>query len=163
LGQILAEHSIPLIYGGGRLGLMGEVSDSVLAAGGNVVGVIPQHLIEMEVAHHGVSDLVVVDGMHSRKRRMFDLSDAFIVLPGGLGTLDELFEILTWKQLRLHSKPVILVNTKGYWDPLLTLTGHLVSEGFARSESQLLFQLVESVTEALPAILRELAGQPELF
>src|ERR1700687_244226 len=121
LGMVLARAGIELIYGGGRVGLMGLVADAALAEGGRVTGIIPMHLHDREVGHTGLTELVVVDNMHNRKRRMFELADAFAVLPGGLGTLDETLEIITWKQLGLHDKPVVIVDVAGYWTPLIEL------------------------------------------
>jgi uncharacterized protein (TIGR00730 family) len=167
LGAQLASRGVTLVYGGGDIGIMGAVADAALEAGGKVIGVIPEHLVSMEVAHRGVSELIVVDSMHSRKRRMFDLSDAFCILPGGLGTLDETFEILTWKQLRLHDKPVIIVNEGGYWGPLLAMIEHMVSNGYARPENLRLFSVVESVDDVLAAAeamaKATLSGETEKF
>ena len=129
----LARRGFGLVYGGGNVGMMGIIADSMLQAGGEVIGVIPQSLVAKEVAHHGVSELRVVDTMHQRKALMNDLSDAFIALPGGFGTLDEFFEILTWAQLGIHSKPCAILNVESYYDPLLALFDHGVGEGFVRS------------------------------
>jgi uncharacterized protein (TIGR00730 family) len=156
LGQALAKAGIRLVYGGGQVGLMGVLADAALAAGGNVVGVIPEHLNEAEIAHGGLSEKIVVDGMHARKHRMFELSDAFVVLPGGLGTLDEAIEVITWRQLNLHDKPVFLIDEGGYWQPLLGLFEHLVGEGFASAASRRLYRLVADV-DALMAALTEIA------
>lgn len=132
LGKILARQNITLIYGGARIGMMGRLANAVLEAGGKVVGIIPSHLDKVEVGHRGVSELLVVDSMHERKNLMFTMADAFVILPGGLGTLDETFEILTWRQIGLHDKPIILVNMDDYWQPLLDLLNHIAREGFAR-------------------------------
>lgn len=132
LGRLLAERGLTLIFGGGRVGLMGVLADAVLQAGGTAIGVIPRLLEEIEVGHNGLSTLEVVETMHQRKERMYALSDAFVVLPGGIGTLDETFEILTWRHLRLHDKPIILVDRNGYWQPLVSLLEHVVGQGFAR-------------------------------
>jgi uncharacterized protein (TIGR00730 family) len=118
LGVRLAAAGIELVYGGGRVGLMGLLADAVLSAGGQVIGVIPRRLLDAEVAHRGVTELIIVDNMRDRKRLMAEKADAFAVLPGGIGTLDELFEILSWKQLGLHDKPILLVDIGGYWTPL---------------------------------------------
>jgi uncharacterized protein (TIGR00730 family) len=157
LGECLAMHGLQIVYGGGRVGLMGIVADAALAAGGRVVGIIPEHIQVLEVEHTALSELIVVDSMHTRKRLMVERSDAFIILPGGLGTLDELFEVLTWKQLALHDKPIIVVNVEGYWDKLLRLLEHMIAEGFAQPKHRQLCTIVGSVEEVLGA----LALQPE--
>lgn len=131
LGTRLAVAGIELVYGGGRNGLMGIVADAVLAGGGKVTGVIPRHLEGRELAHTGLSELLVVDSMHERKRVMAERADAFAVLPGGIGTLDETVEILSWRQLRLHDKPVVIVDIAGYWSPLVALFEHVVANEFA--------------------------------
>jgi uncharacterized protein (TIGR00730 family) len=145
LGRQLAARQIGLVYGGGRVGLMGICADAVLAGGGRVVGIIPRHLQDLEVGHHGLSELKIVDTMHERKRMMFDLSDAFCALPGGLGTLDEFFEIITWRQLGLHDKPVVLVNAEGYWDRLLGLIDEIVDAGFAKPAVRQYFSVAGSI------------------
>ncbi len=136
---------------------MGLLADAALDAGGEVIGVIPRHLDEIEVGHHTVTKLHVVDNMHVRKELMFRLSDGFVILPGGLGTLDETFEIITWKQLHLHDKPVVIVNTDGYWTPLLDLIDHISAKGFMHDGREPFFRVVDSVDEVLPA----LAAAPE--
>jgi uncharacterized protein (TIGR00730 family) len=130
LAVALARHNFGLIYGGGNVGLMGHIADAMLQAGGEVIGVIPRALRDKEVAHQGVTELRVVDTMHQRKAMMNELSDAFIALPGGFGTLDEFFEILTWSQLGIHAKPCGLLNVAGYYDSLLAMLDHAVAEGF---------------------------------
>ncbi len=157
LGRLLAEGGIELVFGGGRIGLMGVIADAALAAGGRVIGVIPRNLTGVELAHGRVTEMVVVDSMHARKQRMFELSQAFAVLPGGLGTLDEGIEIITWKQLRLHDKPIVLVDVAGYWAPFRTLIESVIAGGFARREAARLFTVVEHVDDILPA----LAAMPE--
>ena len=142
LGRDLAARNIGLVYGGARLGLMGAVADAVLAAGGKVTGVIPGALAEKEVAHSGLTDLRVVTSMHERKALMADLADGFIALPGGWGTLDEFFEILTWAQLGLHHKPCGLLNVHGYFDGLLSFLEHSHEEGFVRREYQSMISVV---------------------
>lgn len=132
LGRLLARRGIALVYGGGHVGLMGIAADAALAAGGQVIGVIPQALMDREVGHGGVSELHVVPTMHERKALMYDLSDAFVALPGGMGTLDELCEILTWSQLGLHAKPCGVLNVAGYFDALLAFFDHATAEGFIR-------------------------------
>jgi uncharacterized protein (TIGR00730 family) len=132
-GATLAGRGIGLVYGGGRVGLMGAVADGALAAGGEAHGVIPQELVDRELAHGGLTALHVVASLHERKALMADLSDAFVALPGGFGTLDELMEQLTWSQLGLHRKPVGLLDVEGYWGPLIALARHAAEEGFVRA------------------------------
>jgi hypothetical protein len=132
MGRLLAERGIGLVYGGGKVGLMGEVADAVLAAGGEVTGVIPRGLMEREVGHQGLTTLHVTGTMHERKALMVDLSDGFVALPGGYGTLDELCEALTWSQLGIHARPCGVLNVDGYFDALLALFDHAVREGFVR-------------------------------
>jgi uncharacterized protein (TIGR00730 family) len=132
LGRTLVRRGIGLVYGGAHVGLMGVVADAVLDAGGEVIGIIPQSLVEKEVAHTRVADLRIVNSMHERKALMAELSDGFMALPGGWGTLEELFETVTWAQLGLHRKPCGLVNVSGYFDGLLAFVGHAVREGFLR-------------------------------
>jgi uncharacterized protein (TIGR00730 family) len=135
-GTALAQQGITLVYGGGKVGLMGTVADAVLAGGGKVVGVIPRQLVDLEVAHQGLSDIQVVDTMHQRKTRMFELSDAFVALPGGFGTLDEMFEMLTWSQLGLHQYPCAFLDVRGYFTALRSMMDHMVGEGFVRAEQR---------------------------
>ena len=136
MGQELASQGLTLVYGGGRTGLMGAVADAALAAGGRVVGVIPSFLADKELAHRGCTELHVVDNMHQRKLLMADLSDGFVAMPGGFGTLEELFEVLTWGQLGLHGKPVGLLNVEGFYDGLLSLLDHMVDQQFLRRENR---------------------------
>jgi uncharacterized protein (TIGR00730 family) len=132
LGTRLAQRGVTVVYGGGRVGLMGALADAALAAGGDVIGVMPHGLVQREVAHHGLTALHVVDSMHERKAMIADLADAFITLPGGLGTLEELFETWTWAQLGVHRKPVGLFNVSDFWTPLIALLDHVGQEGFLR-------------------------------
>jgi uncharacterized protein (TIGR00730 family) len=148
VGRRLAESGRTLVYGGGHVGLMGAVADATLAAGGRVIGVIPRSLEEKELAHPGLTELRVVGSMHERKAMMADLSDAFLALPGGIGTLEELFETWTWGQLGLHAKPCGLLNVAGFFDPLLTFVDHMVDERFVASSHRDLL-LVESDAEHL--------------
>jgi uncharacterized protein (TIGR00730 family) len=136
LGELLAKRDISLIYGGGKVGLMGVLADSCLAQGGRVVGVIPQILVDKEVAHAGLTQLHVVSSMHQRKALMADLADAFLALPGGFGTWEEFFEVLTWSQLELQRKACALLNVEGYYDPLLALADRAVRDGFLRSANR---------------------------
>ncbi len=148
LGRLLASERVGIVYGGGNVGLMGALADAALAAGGEVIGVIPEHLVSKELAHARV-DLRVVHSMHERKALMADLSDAFIALPGGYGTLEEFCEVLTWSQLGLHAKPCALLNVDGYYDNLLGLADHAVSEGFVRPESRDLVLVDEDAARLL--------------
>jgi uncharacterized protein (TIGR00730 family) len=134
VGRTLAEKGIGVVYGGGRLGLMGAVADAALAAGGEVIGVIPEALVGSEVAHKGCTELHVVPGMHERKRMFTDLSDGFLTLPGGVGTMDELWEAISWAQLGYHSKPVGLLNAAGFYDQLIAFNAHMISVGFIRDQ-----------------------------
>jgi uncharacterized protein (TIGR00730 family) len=141
----MAERKIRLVYGGGRVGLMGACADGVMAHGGQVIGIIPQHLQDREIGHSGLTELKVVDNMHTRKRAMFDLSDAFIVLPGGLGTLEEFFEVVTWRQLGMHDKPIIVLNAEGYWDNLVGMIDGIIDDGFAQASCRQYFSVVNSI------------------
>ncbi|GCE48947.1 hypothetical protein EI42_01460 [Thermosporothrix hazakensis] len=134
LGRELAERKLGLVYGGASVGLMGTVADSVLAAGGEAIGVLPRALFGIELMHKGLTQLHEVGSMHERKQLMADLSDGFIALPGGFGTFDELFEIITWAQLGIHQKPVGLLNVAGYFQPLLAMVDHAIQEGFVKEE-----------------------------
>jgi len=154
LGRHIAENNVRLIYGGGRVGLMGVIADAVKAAGGHVTGVIPNFLEAREVGNRQVDELRVVDSMHARKQLMFELSDAFCVMPGGFGTLDEFFEVITWRQLGQHDKPVIVVNEMGYWDPLLRLVEHGREAGFMADPAPL-YQVVDRAEEVVPALSRQ--------
>lgn len=147
VGKGAARRGWTLVYGGGGIGLMTVAADAALAAGGKVVGVIPKHLANAEIRHVGLSELLLTESMHERKAAMFDLADAFAVLPGGLGTLDEFFEILTWRQIGLHDKPIIVVDSDNYWAPLERLVDQVISEGFASNAAHQLFSVVDSVEE----------------
>jgi uncharacterized protein (TIGR00730 family) len=152
LGTRLAAAGIGLVYGGGRVGLMGLLADAVLGGRGEVIGVIPSRLRDAELAHRGATELVVVQGMHDRKRLMAEKSDAFAVLPGGLGTLDEMFEAVSWKQLGLHDKPILLADIDGYWEPLRALLDHIVTKGFAGPSSRALLRVVPSIDALMAAL-----------
>ena len=145
LGRQMAERKIRLIYGGGRVGLMGACADGVMASGGEVIGIIPQHLQDREIGHSGLTELKVVDNLHTRKRMMFDLSDAFCVLPGGLGTLEELFEVVTWRQLGMHDKPIVVLNLDGYWDKLVGMIDGIIDDGFVQPSARQYFSVVNSI------------------
>ena len=136
LGTRIAKEGLALVYGGGNVGLMGIVADAVLEAGGDVVGVIPQQLVEWEVAHRGLTRLEVVGSMHERKARMFDLADGFVALPGGFGTLDEMFEMLTWRQLGLGDKPCAFLDVDGFYAPLITMIDRMVDERFLHADQR---------------------------
>jgi uncharacterized protein (TIGR00730 family) len=136
LGRELAQRGLTLVYGGGCVGLMGTIADAVLAEGGKVIGVIPGFLADKELAHKGCTELHVVETMHQRKLLMADLAEGFVAMPGGFGTLEELFEVLTWGQLGLHSKPIGLLNVEGFYDQLINLCDHMVGEAFLRSENR---------------------------
>jgi uncharacterized protein (TIGR00730 family) len=157
LGGVLAGAGLRLVYGAGNVGLMGVLANAALQAGGEVVGVIPSFLRARELAHDGLSELIEVDSMHLRKQRMFELSDATLVLPGGLGTLDECIEVLTWKQLGLHDKPLLLIDVGGYWAPLLALIDAVVAGGYAHSDAKALYRVVHRVED----VPRALALLPE--
>jgi uncharacterized protein (TIGR00730 family) len=149
LGAALAASGRRLVFGGGHVGLMGVVANATLAAGGRAVGVIPQHLVDLEVAHLGLTELRIVASMHERKAMMADLADGFVVLPGGIGTLEEFFEVWTWGQLGLHHKPYGLLNAAGFFDPLLRFLDHAVAEGFIRPEHRALLLVDDNVSRLL--------------
>jgi uncharacterized protein (TIGR00730 family) len=136
LGERIAAEGLALVYGGGNVGLMGIVADTVLEAGGEVIGVIPQQLVDLEVAHRGVTKLEIVGSMHERKARMFDLADAFVALPGGFGTMDEMFEMLTWRQLGLGEKPCAFLDVDDFYDPLLQMIDRMVAERFLHPDQR---------------------------
>ncbi|AWB92465.1 TIGR00730 family Rossman fold protein [Aeromicrobium chenweiae] len=155
-GRTLAERGIDVVYGGGHVGLMGTVADAALEAGGRVVGVIPRQLDDRELAHHGLSELHVVESMHARKQLMADLSDAFIALPGGAGTLEEIAEQWTWAQLTIHAKPSGFLDVDGFWAPMRTMLHTMVSEGFVRAEQS----GIVSFSDDLGTLLDMLAAPP---
>ncbi|HLC08153.1 MAG TPA: TIGR00730 family Rossman fold protein [Methyloceanibacter sp.] len=159
-GRILVKDGIGLVYGGGSLGLMGEVAKTVLHEGGHVTGIIPGFLSEREHMLLEVQELHVVEDMHQRKRLMFLKSDAFVALPGGLGTLEEFVEQLTWSQLGRHNKPIVLANIDGFWDPLLALFKRMQGEAFIRPGLELRLELVDRVEDIVPAISRAFALRP---
>jgi uncharacterized protein (TIGR00730 family) len=152
VGAALARHKIRVIYGGGKRGLMGLVADAALAAGGEVTGIIPGFICAKEIQHTGLTELHVVDDMHTRKRMMVELSDAFVILPGGFGTLDETFEILSWKQLGLHNKPIVVYNYNEFWTPLLDLVGHMEAHGLILPENARSFVVAKSIEEMFTAL-----------
>lgn len=155
VGAALAEHNLRVIYGGGHVGLMGVLADAALKAGGEVIGIIPEHIRAMEVQHTRLTELVVVDSMHIRKRMMFDRADAFVVLPGGFGTLDETFEVMTWKHIGLHNKPIVIYNHLDFWNPLLTLMNHVMISGFApqsNADRTRLYRIANNIEELFAAL-----------
>ncbi|MBO6560340.1 MAG: TIGR00730 family Rossman fold protein [Nisaea sp.] len=149
-GSLIGERGYNLVYGGGRVGLMGLTADAALAAGASVTGVIPKFLEDYEVGHQGLNELIITDNMHDRKRIMYEKADAFVILPGGLGTMDETFEVVTWTQLGLSKKPVVLANVNGFWDPLIGLVDHLVATSFARPENRNIIQVANTLEDVFP-------------
>ncbi len=149
LMKIFAAKKIDLVYGGAAIGVMGELANNLMSLGGNVYGVIPQRLMKKEVAHAGLTKIHVVSDMHERKKMMYDISDGFLIYPGGLGTMDELFEIMTWRQLGYHSKPIALYNSDGYYDPLIQFIDHAVKEGFVSPAHRELLFVSDSLTEVM--------------
>ncbi len=158
LGNELAERGMTLVYGGGSVGLMGLVADTVLEAGGEVIGVIPRNLFGREIAHQGLTELIETDGMHERKAKMYDLADAFIALPGGFGTMDELFEIITWRQIGSHSKPVGLIDVEGYYTSLFAWMDRAVADGLVSASNR---GLVHQ-SSAAAALLDQLAADDQV-
>jgi uncharacterized protein (TIGR00730 family) len=154
LGRLLGEAGLGLVYGGAQVGLMGALADAALAHGSEVIGVIPRALAGVEVAHQNLSRLVLVETMHERKALMAQEADAFVALPGGFGTLDEFFEILTWAQLGIHAKPCLLVNTTGYYDQLLNFLGIAIDQGFLKAENRAYIHVAASAAEALQCMQR---------
>jgi len=152
LGAGLAGAGLQLVYGGGSVGLMGVTARACVEAGGDVIGIIPEHLDRIEITQEGLTELIVTHNMHDRKHKMFDRADAFVILPGGLGTLDETFEIMTWAQLNLHRKPIILLNIEGYWTKLVELVNDIVAAGFASADHAALLQHFDSVDDVLEAL-----------
>lgn len=152
MGKILSQNKIKLVYGGGNVGLMGIIATSVMNNGGEVHGIIPSHLHDIERPHKNISQLTVVDNMHQRKRMMFDHSDAFIILPGSIGTLDETIEIITWRQLKLHDKPIVLINADGYWSPFLNLINNIIDQQFTVPDTLDLFHVVNDPKEVIPLL-----------
>lgn len=148
----LAQLGLKIVYGGGHVGLMGIIADAALKAGAPVTGIIPEHIRAQEVQHTGLTKLHVVPDMHTRKRMMVEASDAFLILPGGLGTLDEVFEILTWKKLKLHNKPIIIFNQDGYWDAFLDVIDTAIKEGFAAPSDRVLFKVVTTLPQLIDVI-----------
>ncbi|RTQ47906.1 TIGR00730 family Rossman fold protein [Hymenobacter gummosus] len=149
VGEALAKRGVTLVFGGGKVGLMGAVADAVMSSGGQAIGVIPGFLKDKEVAHLGLTSLEVVDNMHQRKLRMAELAEGFIAMPGGYGTLEELFEVLTWGQLGLHRKPIGILNVAGFYDALVTLLDHMTAQGLLRAENRRQLIVADNITELL--------------
>jgi uncharacterized protein (TIGR00730 family) len=160
-GRILAENNVRLVYGGGSVGLMGILAEAVLAHGGKATGIIPDFLTQRERPRRLAQELIVTRDMHERKRTMFDRADAFVALPGGIGTLEELVEQLTWAQLGRHSKPILIANINGYWDPLLTLIAHMRERAFVPDSLAVNFLVAERVDDILPVLRQAARGRPE--
>ena len=154
VGELLAKNSIRLVYGGGGTGLMKEVSDACMKSGGDVLGITTEHLGDLEEANIDITELKIEKGMHSRKKKMFLEADAFIALPGGLGTLEEVFEILTWKQIGLHTKPFVFLNQDGFWDPLHSLIEKMIIEKMTPSHAKNLYSTVGCISEILEGLKR---------
>ena len=167
LGHLIAENEMSLVYGAGSVGLMGITARAAVEKGGNVIGIIPEHLDSIEITQEGLSELHITQNMHERKKMMFDRSDAFIVLPGGLGTLDETLEVMTWAQLSLHKKPILLLNQNNYWSPLIDLINHVVDDGFADPKNRGLLHVVETAEEAMSYLKEydtlDIRSKSELF
>lgn len=159
LGELMAARGVRLVYGGGRIGLMGVVAQAVLDNGGHVVGVIPEFLKDLEVGHEAVSELIVTGSMHERKQRMFELSDGFVALPGGIGTVDETIEVTTWKQLRQHDKPIVVLDVGGFWRELTVLIDKIIDGGFAHEGIRELWTMVDDPAAVFDAL--ENAPEPK--
>lgn len=152
LGKLMADADMSLVYGGGRVGLMGILAESVMKHGGKVIGIIPEHISKREVSFEGITELHVVDSMHTRKQMMVNRSDAFVVMAGGIGTLDELCEVMTWKQLGIHDKPIIICNVGGYWTPFIDMIDNVINGKFMREEDRRLITVVDSVEAIIPTL-----------
>lgn len=161
LGRHMANDGVRLIYGGASIGLMGIMARSILEAGGEVTGIIPRFLVEREVMLDKVDELLITDDMHQRKRLMFEKAEAFVALPGGVGTLEELIEMMTWAQLGQHAKPILIANINGFWDPLLALLRHMQEQGFTNSELPVSFITAEQPDQILPRIRNAIATLPQ--
>lgn len=161
LGRDMADRGIRLVYGGGSTGLMGDTARACLEAGGKVTGIIPQFLVEREVMLRDVDDLIVTEDMHARKRLMFERADAFIALPGGIGTLEETVEMLTWLQLGQHVKPVVIGNIEGFWNPFTDLIGHMEGEGFIRNGMEVVLRTADRAEDLIPFVLELAATMTE--
>jgi uncharacterized protein (TIGR00730 family) len=161
LGKSIADHHLHLVYGGGTKGIMGAVASGVLSNGGRVTGIIPQFLMDMEATRHSLgqlSELIVTADMHERKHKMFERADAFVTLPGGIGTLEEIVEIMTWAQLGRHRKPIVLVNINGFWNPLMKLISHMADSGFIHTAHLVQPLVIDNPDEVVPALKNHWAG-----
>lgn len=161
LGRILANEQLTVVYGGGSNGLMGQLADSALSAGGKVVGIIPNFMCEVEWNHTGLTELILVETMHERKEKMAMMADAVVALPGGCGTLEELLEVITWKKLGIFTNPIIIVNTEGYYNDLIAMLDRTIDEHFMRNEHRRMWEVVETPEEVLPAIQNSVAWNSE--
>ncbi|WP_082520062.1 TIGR00730 family Rossman fold protein [Rhizobium sp. Root1220] len=160
LGKEIAEYDLRLVYGGGTKGIMGAVASGVLSNGGKVTGIIPEFLIDMEATRHSLgqlNELIVTPDMHARKHAMFERSDAFVALPGGIGTLEEIIEIMTWAQLGRHEKPMVFANINGFWDPMMELLRHMTDEGFVHTAHRVQPLVIDDVSEIIPGIIAQAA------
>ena len=152
LGQTMAAEGVELVFGGGDVGIMGATANAVVEGGGRVTGIIPKFLRDVEIPSERIQELIITDSMHERKHDMYERSDAFVVLPGGIGTLEEVIEMISWAQLRQHAKPIVLVSVNNYWDPFFALLDHVIHHGFARPEIRGLYHVVNSYEDVLPSI-----------
>ncbi|CAO4841748.1 MAG: Putative cytokinin riboside 5'-monophosphate phosphoribohydrolase [Holosporales bacterium] len=152
VGCYLAQNNFSLVYGGGKTSMMGAVASGVIETGGYGIGIIPEHLKQLEGEHPGLQELYVVDSMHTRKMQMAETAEAFLILPGGFGTLDEFFEIMTWKQLSIHNKPILIFNAFGYWDKLVELMHSVIDANFARPEHREIFNVIHHMDEIAPKL-----------
>ncbi|MGN7291709.1 TIGR00730 family Rossman fold protein [Rhizobium sp. SAFR-030] len=163
LGKSIADHGLRLVYGGGTKGIMGAVASGVLSGGGEVTGIIPEFLVDMEATRHSLSqlnELIITKNMHERKHAMFERSDAFVTLPGGIGTLEEIVEIMTWAQLGRHRKPMVFANIGGFWDPMLELVDHMRAQGFIHNAALVQPLVIDRIEDIVPAILEAWGNAP---
>lgn len=165
LGRSIAAHGLRLVYGGGTRGIMGAVAGGVLSNGGQVTGIIPEFLVDMEATRHSLgqlNELIVTEDMHARKHKMFERADAFITLPGGIGTLEEIVEIMTWAQLGRHEKPMVFANINGFWNPMLELLRHMREQGFIHTAERVQPLVIDNVEDIIPAIIEKVEGARDL-
>lgn len=163
LGRSIATHDLRLVYGGGTKGIMGAVASGVLSNGGQVTGIIPEFLVDMEATRHSLgqlNELIITKDMHERKHKMFERADAFVTLPGGIGTLEEIVEIMTWAQLGRHRKPIVFANIGGFWNPMLELIDHMKRQGFIHNANLLQLMVIDNVDDIVPAILEAWGDEP---